>query len=113
MESIRIEHAQTATILVISNAGEHILQENLIAVTLVDEYVLSRADQLSQIFDLFWRDVDEMELTELRLDRQRVKWTSGNKFLCCFRKMLSGSRKSVDIDVEEGEAFVCAERMVE
>jgi hypothetical protein len=68
MESIRIEHAQTATILFISNAGEYVLQENFIAVTLVDENILSWADELSQSFDLLWCDVDEMELTELRLD---------------------------------------------
>src|ERR1700693_2035387 len=97
MESIRVKHAESSTILIISNAREHVPQEDLIAVTLINEDVLPWANELLQGFNLFWSDVDEMELSEPGLDSEGIQGTSRNKFLSRLRKMLTraGKRDSV------------------
>ena len=81
MESIGIEHAEASAILIVSNTRENVFQKDFVAITPIDENIFSRADELSQIFDLFWSDVDEMKLTKLRLDSKCVERTSWYKFL--------------------------------
>lgn len=101
MESIRVKHAESATILIVSNARENVPQQYLVAVALVEENILPLPDEGSQIFNLLRCDVDEMKLAELRLYSQRVERASGNKFFCCFRKVLPCTSKSINVDVEE------------
>ena len=101
MESVRIKHAKASTILVISDPGENVLQQDFIAVALINENILARTNKLSQGFSLFWGDVDEMEFPELRPHSQRVKWASGNKFLARFGEMLPSARESVNVHMEK------------
>src|SRR5713226_3894054 len=102
MQSIGVEHTESSAILVVSNARKYVSQQDFVAIALVNKDILSGPNKLAQGFNLLWSNVDEVKLSELRLDGKCVKRTPRNELLGLFRKMLPRPSKGVNVDMEEG-----------
>jgi len=76
-----------------------VLEQNTIAVLLVDVYIGSCSSQPPEIFDPGRVQIDEVILSERRTHVKSITGTASNPFPGSFGNVLSGSSEGVDIDM--------------
>jgi len=84
--------------VLITASRKYFVQQNLIAVAIVDHDVLSRGRKPLKRFDLPVLDVDEMELMKWRRRGQGERRASCDGFAAILCDVPSTSRKRVDVE---------------
>jgi hypothetical protein len=98
VETVRIQQAQTSSIVVKLNLWEDPVWEDLVAVPLNHEDVLPVSDLPSQVASLIAIEVDEVVLAEWRIDQQGVQWAAKDELAGALADMYPRSAYSADRD---------------
>jgi hypothetical protein len=109
MESVRIENAKSPPIALESHLGKDLFEENFVAISLVDEHVITSPDQLLQTLDLYLLDVDQMIFPKLWPNTECIQRTALNEILPFLREVNSSASKRVNIYMMEGGVFLCGQ----